>query len=348
MAILDHIERIQLPSAPDIPGLVFRRFRGEADYPHILACINGSKGADGIERGDTLEDVANNYAHLNNCDPYQDMVFIEVRGDVVGYSRVWWDKELEGAWIGFSLCFLLPEWRRKGVGVAILRHNEARLKEIACQQVRNSLLGPTTRCLYDHFVFDTEIGKEALLVREGYQPVRYAFNMVRPNLFDIPAAPMPPGLEVRPVQPEHFRAIWEASQEAFRDHWGYIPEGEEAFQRFINDPIQDPALWRVAWDGDQVAGMVLTFINTAENEDYKRKRGWTENICVRRPWRRRGLARSLIIQSLHALKELGMEEAALGVDAQNLSGALHLYESCGFQVVKRSTIYRKPFEIYDC
>ena len=45
--------------------------------------------------------------------------------------------------------------------------------------------------------------------------------------------------------------------------------------------------------------------------------------------------------SLRALKERGMEEAALGVDAENISGALRLYEFCGFRVVKRMALYRK-------
>jgi len=41
-------------------------------------------------------------------------------------------------------------------------------------------------------------------------------------------------------------------------------------------------------------------------------------------------------------KNMGFTEAALGVAAENLSGALHLYESCGFRAVKRESLYRKP------
>ena len=88
--------------------------------------------------------------------------------------------------------------------------------------------------------------------------------------------------------------------------------------------------------------MVLSYIDKDQNEIYRRKRGYTENICVRRPWRRQGLAKALIAASLTALKERGMSEAGLGVDAENTSGALHLYESMGYRVVKTSTIYRKP------
>lgn len=39
-----------------------------------------------------------------------------------------------------------------------------------------------------------------------------------------------------------------------------------------------------------------------------------------------------------------MEETALGVDAQNPSDALRLYDSTGYREVRRHTIYRKLME----
>ena len=91
--------------------------------------------------------------------------------------------------------------------------------------------------------------------------------------------------------------------------------------------------------------MVLSFIDQEENAEYGRQRGYTETICVRRPWRRQGLARALIARSFLALKERGMTEAALGVDAENLNGALQLYKSMGFGVVKRHATYRKKMGV---
>ena len=331
-----------LPMEGDFPGLSFRRFRGESDYPKILATIQGSKEADGIERSDTLEEIIHNYSHLVNCDPYQDMLFAEVDEQVVGYTRVWWNQNLDGEWFGFHLAFLLPAWRGKGIGSVFLRHNEKRLQEIAEGLANSGLLSLDAPRYYEVFSSDTEVEKEGFLKKNGYTPIRYFFEMVRPSLEDIPAAPMPPGLEVRPVQPEHLPEIWAAMQEAFRDHWNYVPPAEEDYLNWLENPIHDRSLWKVAWDGDRVAGMVLSFINNDENREYNRKRGYTEDISVCRPWRKQGLARSLIVQSLEAVKERGMTEAALGVDANNLTGALRLYESVGFQVTRRSSAFRKP------
>src|SRR3989304_426826 len=105
------MDLISPPAAPVIPGLVFRKFRGETDYPHMLATINASKIADNIERSDTLEDIARNYAHLHNCDPFEDMIFAEVHGEVIAYGRVWWDVNSDGEWLGFHNGFLGPAWR---------------------------------------------------------------------------------------------------------------------------------------------------------------------------------------------------------------------------------------------
>jgi mycothiol synthase len=324
-----------------IQGLIFRGFAGETDYANILAIIDGSKQLDNIKRSDTLEDVKRNYAHLHNCDPYQDMLFAEVDGQAIGYTRVWWEITADGEWHGFSLAFLLPEWRHKGIGTQFLYFTEERLREISENLLKSGQLTSGAPRFYSVFVTETETGKEALLQHAGYAPIRYFFSMVRPDLENIPDLPLPSGLEVRPVQPEHRRQIWDASQEAFRDHWGYIPEPDEEYEKLLADPNVDPSLWQVAWDGEEVAGMVQNFILKEENQEYNRKRGYTEGICTRRPWRKRGLARALIARSLSMLKELGMEEAALGVDAENISGALRLYESMGYRMDRRHANYRK-------
>lgn len=321
------------------PEVRLRTFAGPSDLPGMLAVIEASKQADKIERNDSIESLTNYYAHLNNCDPYRDMVLAEVEGKLVGYSRAWWTLLHDGTRTYTSFGLLAPAWRRKGVGTAMLHRLQARMRAIAAEQPGD---GPR---FFEGFAEDSAVGSEALFLAEGYTPVRYSFEMVRPSLDAIPEATLPAGLAVRPVRPEHYRAIWEAADEAFRDHWGSWPASEADYQGWLNDPvIFTPELWQVAWDGEQVAGQVRSFISDGENVEYGRKRGYIDSISVRRPWRRRGLAEALILRSLKLLRERGMEEAALGVDAENLSGALRLYERSGFRVVKRSTLFRKPLD----
>jgi ribosomal protein S18 acetylase RimI-like enzyme len=187
--------------------------------------------------------------------------------------------------------------------------------------------------------------REAALARRGYEPVRRFYTMVRPTLDDLPDAPMPAGLEIREVRPADMERIYQAEIEAFRDHWGFAEPGARERDEFFHDPVQsDTSLWRVAWDGEEVAGMVRSYIHTEQNQRLGARRGWVEHISVRRQWRRRGLARALIAASFPLLRERGMTEGALGVDSQNESGALRVYERCGFEVVSWHTDYSRTVE----
>ncbi|MGH8873996.1 MAG: GNAT family N-acetyltransferase [Acidimicrobiia bacterium] len=328
-------EPVSIADGPTVPGLSFRRFAGPDDYPRMLAVINACKTADQSERSDTVEDIARTYSHLTNCDPRTDMLFAEMEGRPIGYSRVQWWQETDGPRIYMLFGFLDPSWRRRGVGTAMLRHNERRIREIAAGH-------PEVPKFFQSWASRQEAGTNALLLAEGYQPITYEADMVRPHLADIPEASLPEGLELRPVTEDQLRTIWEAATEAFRDHWGYSEPTEEDYQAFLEFPHQDLSLWRVAWEGAQVAGQVRSFINQQENEEYRRKRGYTEDISTARRWRRRGVAKALIAASLAELRERGMTEAALGVHTENPNGAFQLYEGLGYRVVKLQTTYRKP------
>ena len=331
------LQAIQVKNAPAIAGLTFRGFAGESDYPKMLAVIEGSKHVDQVERTDSLEDVQRNYSHLTNCDPYTDMLFAEMNGEVIGYQRVWWDKLNDGLTFSYSCVgFLLPEWRRKGIGTAMFQYAEDRMRQIAAAHT-----GPETK-VFSMWANGTAEGWVSLLESQGYTATRYFFEMTRDINEPLADAPLPAGLQVRPVTEADYRAVYEAHTEAFRDHWGFNEQSFEEFMRWSEEPDFNPNLWKVAWDGDQIAGQVLNFVNSAENIEYQRKRGYTEAISVRRPWRKRGLARSLVIQSIAMFKEMGMTETALGVDAENPSGALSLYQGLGYKEVRRNMIYRKP------
>jgi mycothiol synthase len=328
-------EQIAVPGAPGIPGLRFRRFKGKEDYAQMVEVFNAAHEADRLDDTRTVEELEKAYSNLRNSDPAKDMVLVEVDGRIVGYKRTEWWAELDGTHVYAHFGFLAPEWRGKGIGSALFRHSESRIREIAAGHP-----GDFKR-VFETWVYDSQTNLTGILEREGYEPVRYGFEMVRPSLDNLPDAPMPEGLEIRPVQPEHLRAIWEAEVEAFRDHWGAEQVQEGDYERWLAQTPFQPELWKVGWEGDQVAGMVRNFVNAEFNARHNRKRAYTEYISVRRPWRRRGLARALIAESLRMQKAMGFEESALSVDAENPSGALELYKSMGFEVVRRETSYRK-------
>jgi ribosomal protein S18 acetylase RimI-like enzyme len=332
-------DAIEIADAPQIPGLTFRHFRGESDFPKMVAVIDVSSKADHIERVATVEEVSAQYAVLTNCDPATDMIFAEMNGEVIGYGRVThWQEDATKLRIYLSFGFLMPAWRRKGIGTAMLKHNQQRLREIAAEHPDDG------EKFFQGWADEPQVGANKLLLADGYKTVTYGAMMVRPDLENIPDVALPEGLELRPAREEDFRAIWEADHEAFRDHYGYSSENN-TFEEFLISPDnRNPELWKIAWDGDRVAGQVRSFINEEENAEFNQKRGWTESISVRREWRRKGVARALLCMSLQVLREQGMTDAALGVHTENPNGAFQLYESVGFRVHRMSTEYRKPMD----
>ena len=144
--------------------------------------------------------------------------------------------------------------------------------------------------------------------------------------------------------PDQHRTVYDAENEAFRDHWGHHEHGEEGFRQTFGQAETNTDLWAVAWAGDQVAGVVETWIWPEENRRLGVNRGWLEKISVRRPWRKRGVGRALTAIAMRKLRAAGMDEAMLGVDAENPTGALGLYEALGFTVFRRSTAYRRPLD----
>ena len=333
-------QNIIVPNTPHIPGLSFRHYQGEADWPQMLVLSNLVNKADKTEEMETLAQLSHNYTHLKNCDPYKDAVVGEVNGEMITFCRVYWDKETDGPYVYRMFGNIHPDWRRKGLGTALLAYNENRLREVA-QENEHPQDAPH---FFESWSGNTIPGTTALLESMEYEPERYFFEMTRPMDAPIPEAPLPPGLEVRPFEESHNRPLWDAANEAFRDHWGHVPQTEEDYQRFLSRPTRKPHLWKVSWDGDEVAGMVLNEIYEEENKEFNRKRGWTDPICVRRPWRRQGLARSLIAQSIQMFREMGYDDTALGVDTKNPSGALNLYESMGYETKKTWISYRKAWE----
>jgi mycothiol synthase len=325
-----------------IPQLTFRRFQGEVDYPLMLSILRESAQADQIIETASLDGIAHWCAPSDRFDPHQDILFAldgSAGGEpaVIGFSRVSWYTGRKGARLYFQTSYLLPDWRDQGFWPVMVRQNERRLRDIAAGHAF------TPRRFFQAWAAASQVQWISVLESEGYQAVRHFNNMLRP-LDDIPDRALPAGLQVRPVKPEHYRGIWEAQKEVNQELFEMVAENwtEEMYQAWLADPSHTPQLWQVAWDGEQVAGMVLNRIDQAENRARERKRGYTEHVFVRRPWRQRGLASALIAQSLQILKAQGMEEAELGVDSENESGAFGLYKRMGYQTFSTDIWFRKP------
>jgi ribosomal protein S18 acetylase RimI-like enzyme len=327
--------KIILVNNPQIEGLIFRKFSGESDYPGIINILEEASNADYSTEAYTLADLRNDYAHLTNCDPYQDMIFAEINDETIAYCRTfWYQEEKPNDRIYFSVLNIKPEWRLQGIEQSMLNWCETHLRKIAEEHPQDS------RRYLQIESNDKKTWFNQIIQSLAYQPARYGFGMSRP-LDNIPQAKLPEGIEVRTAEEKDYRKIWDASIEAFRDHWGFSEPTEQDYQGYLSSKYFQPELWQVAWHGDQVVSSVLNYIDDDYNQKNNCLRGWTEQIATHRDYRCRGIAKALIVRSMHLHKAKGMTEVALGVDTQNPNGAFQLYESLGYKHEKTWITYRK-------
>jgi ribosomal protein S18 acetylase RimI-like enzyme len=145
-------------------------------------------------------------------------------------------------------------------------------------------------------------------------------------------------LELRTYRDGDRDALIDALNDAFAEdpaHRIVTAAGFEA--RFLETPGHDPTLWFLLWDGSELAGFALDFPEFGTDTDI----GWVGWLGVRRPWRRRGLAEALLHRSFAELYARGKRRVGLGVDADNVTGALRLYERVGMRAVRRYGIWQK-------
>ncbi|MBA2321575.1 MAG: GNAT family N-acetyltransferase [Deltaproteobacteria bacterium] len=322
-----------------VANLRLRPYAGPDEVEGIVRIVNAGNRADGVDERWTVDGLRSWFEHPTaTFDARRDAVVGELDGRMVAAGAVEWVDTRDGEFREYRFWGAVdPEVHGRGIGTALLADHEHRARELAAEQ------RPDRRTVLGTFVPQGRSG-EALLRAAGYDVARWFFEMVRPNLDEIELSPMPDGLEVRLVAPDQHPAIWRANREAFRDHWGGADESPEAMERFLADPDTDPSLWLIAWDRDEVAGGIWNEIFPEENAELGIQRGWLGSVFTRRPWRGRGLASALIGRSLKLLRERRMTSGALGVDADNPTGALGLYEAAGFAVHDRSVAMRKGLE----
>ena len=85
----------------------------------------------------------------------------------------------------------------------------------------------------------------------------------------------------------------------------------------------DPSLWWLVDDGDELAAISLNAWHFSGDPQF----GWIHVLGVRPAWRRRGLATALLLHSFRDFKQRGATRVGLGVDGENTTGAVRLYET---------------------
>jgi len=268
-----------------------------------------------------------------NPETDQRVVF-SPEGDLAGYIELWATHDIPVH--PFVWGRVHPDHNGLGIGTALLTWAEERARQVF-QKVP-----PKARVAMRSHAPAAHKPSDALFREYGMKLIRHNFQM-RIELTEVPPAPeWPEGISVRTFRPEDIEAVYRADEEAFKDHFGYIPQDfETGFRRFkhyfINDRNFDPNLWFLAMDGDEIAGFSLCRPASWEDDSI----GWVRSLGVRRPWRKRGLGLALLQHSFGVFYQRGKAGVGLGVDAENLTGALNLYKKAGMHVHRQYNLYEK-------
>jgi mycothiol synthase len=168
----------------------------------------------------------------------------------------------------------------------------------------------------------------------GLHRIRSSYRMVIDLDESAPDPTVPPGIDVRTLAPGEERIAYEVHEESFEDSWEHTRESYDEWAHYVLDSESfDPTLWFLAWDGADVAAVEICRV--------RHGMGWVAILGVRRPWRRRGLGRALLLHAFHEFKRRGFDRVGLGVDAESLTGANRLYESVGMRVQRQMEFYEK-------
>jgi mycothiol synthase len=309
-----------------------RNYR-ETDMGPLVELINAADAVDQLERGTSLQELREQFGSPA-LEPEENVFLAWAGGRVVGFVRLRLEKgEAESVFNTGGVVH--PAWRRRGIG--------RRLLQRAHQRAQERLGEVTSETVYlDAYCESVEAGRMALFESFGMRPARYFLEMTYVPLEDIPEPRLPSGITLRTfVKGQDNEGVLAVLNETFADHWGFIPVPLEDWLYWVNLPRFRPELNLLAVAGEEIAGLCLCDVSEEHIARIGRKEGWVDTLGVRRPYRRQGLGRALLLAGLHVLKEAGMESATLGVDAESLTGATRLYESVGFVERKRVILYRR-------
>jgi mycothiol synthase len=314
-------------------SVAIRAFTWE-DLPTVVDLINRSEAVDQVERG-TSESELRIWWSPPPGDPERDAFLAVVDEEVVGFGRI-----VLRVGDGFARFeargTVVPERRRRGIGTKILAECERRAKsrfdEVAATIVE-----------FQAYADRSQKDVAELYARFGLAPVRYFFQLMY-DAPEMPARPQyPPGYTARNfVRNQDEETMWRVTSTSFRDHWGYTEELLEEWLEWYGGDYFDPALTYLGVDpGGQVVGMCMCVIYPERNVKLGREQGVVEALGVLPDHRSRGLGRALLLEGMRALRRRGCTHLAIGVDSQNPTGALHLYESVGFREWRTFVAFRK-------
>jgi len=308
--------------------LTIRPFRKGFDEEIYVRIFNASFSDYDDIRSVTLQEART----LEDAPSYNldGLLIAEWNGKAVGMVQAFVDKFREEKKGFIQSLAVLPEFRHRGIARKLVSNAIARLKERGMKVASAWAQTDRIACvhLYESF---------------GFVCVR-ATSLMKGSLADIQSdmeeTESTSLREARIREDEDIALINKLDNEAFREHFNYRPVTvEETRYMLLEMPwYQHKKAWFTVIDNKPV-GYVVAGIDVGLNKEKRVRCGWVLDIGVLKPYRRRGVGSTLMLQAMRYLKSKRMVNALLYVDDQNPTCAIKLYEKVGFEVYHKSGVY---------
>jgi mycothiol synthase len=187
------------------------------------------------------------------------------------------------------------------------------------------------------FASDQDQAAQEALERVGFEPIRHGFRMMIDLDGELPEPHWPEGFAVRRFREGDEGRFHRGHQESFADTWEFTPEPFDNWSHWFMGPATfEPEHWFIVEHGEELAAVAICRISETEDNA-----GWVFILGVLPAYRRRGLAMALLQHLFRHFAGAGMKRVGLGVDAENPTGAVALYERAGMYVARRNLTYER-------
>ena len=172
-----------------------------------------------------------------------------------------------------------------------------------------------------------DAGRAGLQAR-GYRPEREVLRMVGSLSEPLSLPARPAGVGIRTWREGDGRRVHAVLVEAYATGRELVPPYEEWLPWLTGDAEFDPALCFLAEAGGELAGVCQCWTSA-----------FVKDLAVLPSFRGRGIGEALLRTAFAELRSRGATTVALGVDAENPTGAIRLYERLGMRVERRLELW---------
>lgn len=281
----------------------------------VIACELAASGEVSTTSGDILEFWEDEDVHLQT----DTRVLTTTDGTIIAY--VGFSEGEHGFWLDVHTS-VHPDYQGQGLEHELLQFVEERARQRLSDypELPHVLRATSFQHAWTH-----------LLEHEGFT-VKSSEWRLQIVLQEAPPEPESlEGISIRrylPGQEEH--EIYSVVQEAFQDIGDHPSRSFEEWEEgVLKRSSFDPSMLYVALDGDSIVGVIICRSYPEQQE------GYVHQLAVRAPWRRRGIARQLLLSVFHEYYERGAKTILLSVGTRNATGAQELYRHVGMRRKQR-------------